>query len=84
MLKIYGSDLSSPANKVRFAANALGLKYDYIKVNLRDLLRSLILPHLGEALRPRTGRRLRMSIDGQPAGYTSPLREGAEVTIRFD
>ncbi len=36
MLRIYGSDLSSPANKVRFAANALGLKYDYIKVNLRE------------------------------------------------
>ena len=35
MLKIYGTDLSSPANKVRFAANALGLKYDYIRVNLR-------------------------------------------------
>ncbi len=35
MLKIYGGDLSSPANKVRFAANALGLKYDYIRVNLR-------------------------------------------------
>lgn len=36
MLKIYGSDLSSPANKVRFAANALGLKYEYIRVNLRE------------------------------------------------
>ena len=35
MLKIYGSDLSAPANKVRFVANALGLKYEYIKVNLR-------------------------------------------------
>ena len=35
MLKIYGSDLSAPANKVRFTANALGLKYEYIKVNLR-------------------------------------------------
>lgn len=35
MLKIYGSDLSSPANKVRFTANLLGLKYEYIKVNLR-------------------------------------------------
>ncbi|OGX32394.1 MAG: hypothetical protein A2787_01690 [Omnitrophica WOR_2 bacterium RIFCSPHIGHO2_01_FULL_48_9] len=35
MLKIYGSDVSSPANKVRFAANALGLPYEYIKVNLR-------------------------------------------------
>ena len=36
MLKIYGSDLSSPSNKVRFTANALGLKYEYIKVNLRE------------------------------------------------
>ena len=36
MLKIYGSDLSSPANKVRFAANVLGLKYDYIKIDLRS------------------------------------------------
>ncbi len=36
MLKIYGSDLSSPANKVRFAANALGLKFEYIKINLRE------------------------------------------------
>ena len=35
MLKIYGSNLSSPANKVRFAANAMGLKYEYIKVDLR-------------------------------------------------
>src|SRR3989338_8931270 len=35
MLKIYGSDLSSPANKVRFVANHLGIKYEYIKVNLR-------------------------------------------------
>lgn len=36
MLKIYGSDLSYPANKVRFVANALGLKYEYIRVNLRE------------------------------------------------
>ncbi len=35
MLKIYGSDLSSPSNKVRFVANFLGLKYEYSKVNLR-------------------------------------------------
>jgi glutathione S-transferase len=35
MLTIYGSDVSSPANKVRFAANALGLKYEYSRVNLR-------------------------------------------------
>ena len=36
MLKIYGSDLSSPANKVRFVANYLDLKYDYILVKLRE------------------------------------------------
>jgi len=36
MLKIYGSDLSAPSNKVRFAANALNLKYDYIRINLRE------------------------------------------------
>ncbi|MFA5059306.1 MAG: glutathione S-transferase family protein [Candidatus Omnitrophota bacterium] len=36
MLTIYGSDLSSPSNKVRMAANLLGLKYDYKKVNLRE------------------------------------------------
>lgn len=36
MLKIYGSDLSGPACKVRFVAHHLGIKYDYIVVNLRD------------------------------------------------
>lgn len=36
MLTIYGSDLSSPANKVRFVANALGLHYEYKRVNLRE------------------------------------------------
>ena len=36
MLKIYGSDLSAPSNKVRFAANAVGLKYEYVPVNLRE------------------------------------------------
>ena len=36
MLKIYGADLSSPANKVRFVANALGLEYEYIQVKLRE------------------------------------------------
>ena len=36
MLKIYGSDLSSPSNKVRFTANALNLPYEYIKINLRE------------------------------------------------
>lgn len=35
MLKIYGADLSTPATKVRFAANLLGIKYDYVQVNLR-------------------------------------------------
>jgi glutathione S-transferase len=36
MLRIYGADLSSPANKVRFVANFLGLKYEYIQVKLRE------------------------------------------------
>jgi len=36
MVKVYGSDLSSPANKVRFVANYLGLTYDYSFVNLRE------------------------------------------------
>ena len=35
MLKIYGSDLSSPSNKIRFTANYLGLPFEYIKINLR-------------------------------------------------
>ena len=34
MLTIYGFDISSPSNKVRFAANAMGLKYEYKQVNL--------------------------------------------------
>lgn len=34
MLKIYGADLSSPSNKVRFVANCLGLDYEYKSVNL--------------------------------------------------
>lgn len=34
MLVIYGSDLSSPANKVRFVANYLGLQYEYKKIDL--------------------------------------------------
>ncbi len=34
MLKIYGFDFSSPANKVRMCANALGLEYEYIQVNM--------------------------------------------------
>ncbi len=36
MLTIYGSDLSSPANKVRFTANYLGLDYKYHVMNLRE------------------------------------------------
>lgn len=36
MLKIYGADLSSPSNKVRFVANYLELEYEYVKVSLRD------------------------------------------------
>lgn len=35
MLTIYGANLSAPANKVRMAANVLGLKYEYICVNIR-------------------------------------------------
>jgi len=35
MLKIYGANLSAPANKVRMTANALGLEYEYIQVNIR-------------------------------------------------
>jgi len=34
MLKIYGTELSSPSNKVRFVANELGLEYEYKSVNL--------------------------------------------------
>jgi glutathione S-transferase len=36
MLKIYGADLSSPANKVRFVANYLSLPYEYIPIKLRE------------------------------------------------
>lgn len=36
MLTIYGADLSSPANKVRFVANALGLAYEYKRVRIRE------------------------------------------------
>ncbi len=35
MLTIYGSDLSGPANKVRFVANCLGLNYEYHRIDLR-------------------------------------------------
>ncbi len=36
MLKIYGAALSSPANKVRFVVNYLGVKHEYVPVNLRQ------------------------------------------------
>src|SRR6185503_8983040 len=36
MLKIYGADLSSPANKVRMVANYLGLEYEYHRVKIRE------------------------------------------------
>jgi len=35
MLKIYGANLSAPANKVRMTANTLEMEYDYIQVNIR-------------------------------------------------
>ncbi len=35
MLKVYGANLSAPANKVRMAANILGIEYEYIRVNIR-------------------------------------------------
>lgn len=51
----------------------------------RPVLLVDLLPRLGTiSLRPVPGRRLKMAVDGRPAGYTSPLHEGAEVTIRFD
>lgn len=36
MLKIYGADLSTPANKVRFVANYIGVEYEYIRVKIRE------------------------------------------------
>lgn len=36
MLIIYGADFSTPSNKVRYAANFLGLEYEYRKMNLRE------------------------------------------------
>ncbi len=36
MLTIYGADLSSPSNKVRYTANFLGLNYEYKRVSLRN------------------------------------------------
>jgi glutathione S-transferase len=35
MICLYGANLSSPANKVRFVLNLLGLEYEYKQVNLR-------------------------------------------------
>ena len=34
MLKIYGIDVSTWSNRVRFTANYLGLEYEYIQINL--------------------------------------------------
>ncbi len=34
MLKIYGSPVSPPTNKVRFVSNALGLEHEFVRVNL--------------------------------------------------
>lgn len=34
MLKLYGFDASTWANRVRFVANSLGLDYEYVRVNL--------------------------------------------------
>lgn len=36
MLKFYGADLSSPANKVRFVLHALGREYEYIRVRIKE------------------------------------------------
>jgi len=36
MLKIYGTPISSPTNKVAMCANALGLDYEYITINLLE------------------------------------------------
>lgn len=36
MLKIYGADLSTPANKVRMVANFLNLDYEYIQIKIRE------------------------------------------------
>lgn len=36
MLKIYGANLSGPANKVRMTANVIGLDYEYVQINLRE------------------------------------------------
>ena len=34
MLKIYGMNISSPANKVRYTAEALDLDYEFNQINL--------------------------------------------------
>ena len=34
MLKIYGHEMSQPANKVRMCANALGIEYEFVRVDL--------------------------------------------------
>ncbi|HSG32696.1 MAG TPA: hypothetical protein VLB82_14275 [Thermodesulfobacteriota bacterium] len=34
MLKIYGSEISNNVNKVRFLANAMGLEYELVHVDL--------------------------------------------------
>ncbi|MCK5082385.1 MAG: glutathione S-transferase family protein [Candidatus Omnitrophica bacterium] len=36
MLKIYGADLSAPANKVRMTAHVLGIEYDYIRISIKE------------------------------------------------
>jgi glutathione S-transferase len=36
MLKIYGADLSFPANKVRMAAHVFNPRHEYIKINIRE------------------------------------------------
>ena len=36
MLKIYGADLSTPANKVRMTANFLNIPYEYIQIKIRE------------------------------------------------
>ena len=34
MIKLYGFDLSTPSNKVRLCANAIGCAYDYVQLDL--------------------------------------------------
>jgi glutathione S-transferase len=36
MLKIYGFEISVPANKLRMCANALGVDYEYIRDNVSE------------------------------------------------